>query len=127
MVDAQRDYTPGAGHASEIPFVFASWDTLGAVGMGIKPTANDLEVTARVHGCWVSFAKDGVPNCPGAPTWPPYTNRYDVLMRFDRSATAEHHFRAPQYAAQQAAALPTLDLPKVAPADQPPPSPVKAD
>ena len=127
VVDAQRDHIPGAGHASEIPFVFASWDHLGALGQGIKPTAGDLAVTAQIHGCWVTFARNGVPDCPGAPGWPSYGNRHDILMRFDRSATTQTGFRQPQYSAQQAVVLPTFDLPKVAPEQTPPPPPIKPD
>jgi para-nitrobenzyl esterase len=70
-------------------------------------------VTAIVHGCWVAFAKSGQPACPGAPAWSPYTASHDTLMKFDRNATLVEHYRSAQYAAQQAAALPTLDLPKV--------------
>ena len=73
VVDVERPTSRGAGHATEIPFVFESWDTLGAVGLGIKPTPNDLAVTRLVHSCWVSFAKTGVPACTGAPAWPAFT------------------------------------------------------
>ena len=117
VVDAQRGRTPGAGHASEIPFVFASWDHLGAVGQGIKPTENDLAVTAQIHGCWVNFATQGVPICPGAPGWSPYTGLYDTTMVFNRTASPQTHFRTKAYAAQQAATLPTLELP-IAPPEQ---------
>ena len=110
VVDAQRDTLPGAGHASEIPFVFDSWDTLGVVGMGIKPTANDLAVTRLVHSCWVAFAKVGVPTCSGGVVWPAYTSAADTLIDFDSAATLKAGFRKPQYAAQEAAVLPTLGL-----------------
>ena len=59
VAEALRARDPGAGHASEIPFVFASWDTMGPEGQGLKPSADDLRVTALVHGCWVAFAKSG--------------------------------------------------------------------
>ena len=32
---------PGAGHATEIPFVFDTWDKLGVMAMGVKLTAMD--------------------------------------------------------------------------------------
>ena len=109
MVRATR---PGAGHASEIPFVFASWDTLGVVGEGIKPTPEDLMVTRRMHACWVAFAKTGVPSCAGAPTWPAYTAANDTLLDFDADGVAKLRtgFRKAQYDAQATVILPTLKL-----------------
>ncbi|MDB5479182.1 MAG: carboxylesterase [Caulobacteraceae bacterium] len=114
VAQALRARVPGAGHASEIPFVFASWETMGPEGQGLKPSADDLRVTAVVHGCWVAFAKSGLPVCPGAPAWPPYTGSYDTLMQFDLNPTLKTHYRSAQYIAQQNAVLPTLDLQKVA-------------
>lgn len=129
VAEAQRTHVPGAGHASEIPFVFASWDVMGPEGQGLKPSANDLRVTEIVHGCWVAFAKTSRPTCPEAPDWPPYTGRYDTLMQFALNPTLKTHYRAPEYVAQQKAILPTLDLPAVTPrsAPQPPPLPSSKD
>jgi para-nitrobenzyl esterase len=127
VAEALRSSVPGAGHASEIPFVFASWDAMGPEGQGLKPTADDLRVTGAVHGCWVAFAQSGLPVCPGAPAWPPYTGKYDTLMQFDMNPTLKTHYRQAQYAAQQNAVLPTLDLPKVDREKPPPPLPVDKD
>jgi len=115
VAEAQRSRVPGAGHASEIPFVFASWEAMGPEGQGLKPSAEDLRVTAIIHGCWVAFARTGLPACPGAPQWPPYTGRYDTLMQFDVNPTLKTHYRQAQNVAQQNAVLPTLDLPKITP------------
>ena len=111
-----RAMRPGAGHASEIPFVFASWDTLGVVGEGIKPTPEDLMVTRRMHACWVAFAKTGVPSCVGAPVWPAYTLANDTLLDFDADGVAKVRsgFRKAQYDAQAAVILPTLKLTEAA-------------
>jgi para-nitrobenzyl esterase len=118
---ALKTIAPGPGHAGEIPFVFDSWSTMGPEGEGLKPAPDDLAVTRMVHGCWVAFAKTGVPICPGAPAWPPYSDRYDTLLRFDRAASLETHFRMPQYSALQAAILPTLQLSKITSEPAPPP------
>ena len=129
VAEAQRARVPGAGHASEIPFVFASWDAMGPEGEGLKPSADDLKVTAVVHGCWVAFARSGRPLCPGAPPWPPYTGASDSLMRFDLNPTVKTHYRVAQYDAQQNAMLPTLDLPMSASPNHPsaPPPPASKD
>ncbi|MBL8771541.1 MAG: carboxylesterase/lipase family protein [Phenylobacterium sp.] len=44
----------GVPHAGEIPYVF---DTLSADRAGARMTPRDHAVAARVHGCWVAFAK----------------------------------------------------------------------
>ncbi len=110
--DGLRASVPGAGHDSEIPFVFDSWDHLGALGKGLKLSDEDRAMTALVHSCWVSFAKTGAPVCAGAPAWPPYTRSADTLMNFDAEATPKSGFNEARYDAQEAAMLPTLDLGK---------------
>ena len=123
VAGALRAHVPGAGHASEIPFVFASWDAMGPEGQGLKPSPDDLRITRLVHSCWVAFAKTDLPQCVGAPAWPPYTDRYDTLMQFDSNPVLRTHYRRAQYAAQQRAVLPTLDLPKVTSQDVADPTP----
>ncbi len=109
---AVRAARPGAGHATEIPFVFESWAHLGLLSEGIVPTAEDLAVTRRMHACWVAFAKSGVPSCEGAPAWPAYSAERDTLLDFDADGSAKLRvgFRKSQYDAQAAAMLPKLDL-----------------
>ena len=41
VLDMRRATAPGAGHDSEIPFVFDSWDHLGALGAGLKLSDRD--------------------------------------------------------------------------------------
>ena len=86
--EALRGVLPGAPHGFETPFVFDSWDVMPAVmraafsGSPAGPTAQDRAMTARIHGCWVAFAKSGRPDCEGAPAWPAYDSRSDRLMEF---------------------------------------------
>ena len=103
--EAQRAGVSGAGHAAEIPFVFDSWKSLGPVGGGVSPTAADLAMTTQLHGCWISFAKSGVPVCPGAPAWPGYDNKDDRLIVFGPETRVENHFRSAHYRAQEAVQL----------------------
>jgi para-nitrobenzyl esterase len=44
----------GVPHAGEIPYVF---DTLAADRAGARMTPRDHAVAARMHSCWVAFAK----------------------------------------------------------------------
>ncbi len=108
--EAERATLPGAGHATEIPYVFASWEHLGAVGRGIKPTPADLAMTAKIHSCWVAFAKTSVPTCDGGPAWPAFTAANDSLLDFDVQTSLQTHFRRDHYEAQAASVLPTLAL-----------------
>ena len=103
--EVESGAAPGAGHAAEIPFVFDSWKTLGAAGGGLAPTAADLAMTTKVHGCWVSFAKTGAPLCPNGPAWPAYDSRDDRLIVFGVETHIESHFRNAHYDAQEAAQL----------------------
>ncbi len=112
VLDMQRGKVPGAGHDTEIPFVFDSWSTLGALGAGLTLSDGDKAMTRLVHSCWVAFARSGVPKCEGAAPWPLYRADTDTLMDFDVSPGPRTHFRKTQYDAQEAAVLPTLSLPK---------------
>ena len=110
---AARPFLPGAGHASEIPFVFDTWDKLGVMAMGVKLTAADQAVADAMHGCWVAFARTGVPSCSGGPAWPSYNRARDTLMEFNGAPPVlVTHFRQRQLDAQEAAALPKLELKK---------------
>jgi para-nitrobenzyl esterase len=112
VVEARRGEVKGADHASEIAFVFDSWDHLGILGEGLPVSAADHAVTRVVHSCWVAFAKTGVPTCAGAPAWPAYTTANDELMDFEATPAVARHFRKAQYDAQEAHALMTLGVGK---------------
>lgn len=112
VLDAERATSPGAGHASEIPYVFNSWETLGALRRGMPVSPRDMAVTNLVHSCWVAFARTGAPACGSGPAWPAYTPANDTLMEFDASSGPRQHLRKTQLDAQAARTLPTLGLGK---------------
>ena len=62
-----------AWHGSEIPFVF---DTAS-----FATAEDDRRVVTLMHGCWISFIRSGVPECPGGPAWPAYHAADDRLMQ----------------------------------------------
>jgi hypothetical protein len=55
----------GAGHGSEVTFVFDSV---------ILPGANERKIIDAMQGHWIQFAKTGDPNGPGLTQWPGYTS-----------------------------------------------------
>lgn len=97
------DYVPGilrarrAGvvHGGEIPFVFDSWKAMPMVD-GLL-TAEDRAEVATVHGCWVAFARTGVPTCNGAPAWPAYSAGEDATMNFGTQNAVVRQFDKPAY------------------------------
>ncbi len=68
------DQPNGVPHAGEIPYVF---DTLAADRAGDQMTPRDHAVAARVHSCWVAFAKAApgarVLSCADGFAWPART------------------------------------------------------
>jgi para-nitrobenzyl esterase len=99
---SQRQKTSGAPHASELPYVFASWDKISRRAFLLP--AEDRAMTALVHSCWVAFARSGVPICQGAPAWPAYTVERDELLDLGQVTTVRQHYRETQVNAQERAA-----------------------
>ena len=124
LPQALRALLPGAPHGSELGYVFnspADPPTAPLVPMvaaelrpallatsNVRTSAEDRMMAQRLHDCWVSFAKNGHPVCPGAPAWPAYSKNKDQLMNFDVSTTVQSHVRAAQYDALDRLVLPTI-------------------
>ncbi|TSD93967.1 carboxylesterase/lipase family protein [Skermania sp. ID1734] len=64
----------GAGHATELPYVFGNFGTLNrdpTFWLGGRKTA--MEISGRVQRRWLAFAAHGVPAAiDGSKHWPPY-------------------------------------------------------
>ena len=76
---AARERSPyGAGHGSEVPFVFntlhARW---GAQG---EATAEENELAKIMNTYWANFAKTGNPNGNDLPVWPEYDNQKEEIL-----------------------------------------------
>ena len=83
VAEAKRVKAGGAGHASEIPFVF---DTVGEVDPAAG--AEDRAEGALLSRYWTRFAATGDPNGAGDATWPAYRPATDILMDFKPAAAA---------------------------------------
>ncbi|PZQ59056.1 MAG: carboxylesterase [Phenylobacterium zucineum] len=95
-----------SAHAAEIQYTFEYWGRrtpLSAI------SADDRAMADLMHACWVSFAKDGAPDC-GKQVWPSYDPRADTLMQFGSPSEIRTNLRKPQLDAQDADVLPTLGL-----------------
>jgi para-nitrobenzyl esterase len=69
---------PGAGHATDIEFVFSTLDTKK---LAWRPS--DRKVSEILVSYWTNFAKHGNPNGPGLTPWPPYDEKARELMVLD--------------------------------------------
>ena len=74
----------GAGHASEISYVF---DNLRGRN-GAVVDSKDKEVAVLMNSYWTNFAKTGNPNGDGLPQWPNYDTKNNKLIEFQSDGTA---------------------------------------
>jgi para-nitrobenzyl esterase len=68
----------GAGHGSEVSFVFntlnARWGNPG------EATPQEKELANIMNSYWTNFAKTGNPNGKGLPVWPLYDTKKDEML-----------------------------------------------
>jgi para-nitrobenzyl esterase len=75
---AQQRSPYGAGHGSEVSFVF---NTLNARwGQPGEATNDEKELARIMNSYWVNFAKTGNPNGAGLPNWPLYNNQQQEIL-----------------------------------------------
>jgi para-nitrobenzyl esterase len=94
VLERRRDSQPGAGHGSEIPHIFRSWNQIPFADRLL--TERDKQMTALLSSCWVSFAKTGTPSCDSLPVWQPYSPATDTLMEFAPVSGPRAAFRKTQ-------------------------------
>jgi para-nitrobenzyl esterase len=82
---AQQRSPYGAGHGSEVSFVF---NTLNARwGQSGEATPNEKELAKIMNSYWVNFAKTGNPNGAGLPNWPLYNNQNQSMLDVELDGT----------------------------------------
>ncbi|HEY1056641.1 MAG TPA: carboxylesterase family protein [Emticicia sp.] len=75
---AQQRSPYGAGHGSEVSFVF---NTLNARwGAPAEATPQEKELANTMSNYWTNFAKTGNPNGQGLPNWPLYNNKNQDML-----------------------------------------------
>ena len=95
VAEKRRGRVPGAGHGSEIPYVFDSTDKLPSI-VQMFVTPEDVAMADTLNRYWINFAKTGDPNGSGLPHWPRYGADSDELLLIRPKIEAVAHFRAPQ-------------------------------
>jgi para-nitrobenzyl esterase len=82
-----RQRTPyGAGHGSEVSFVFntlnARWGNSG------EAAPEEKELARIMNTYWTNFAKTGNPNGNGLPNWPLYDTKKDEILDIELDGKA---------------------------------------
>jgi para-nitrobenzyl esterase len=97
-----RPQATTAPHAAEIQYVFEYWGRRTPMSV---VSDEDRAMAAKMHGCWVAFARTGRP----CAEWPAYNPKRDELYDFGGPGVVAG-FRKAQLRAQERIALPTLKL-----------------
>lgn len=90
----RRGKVPGAGHGTEIPFVFNTLERIPAARLLV--TGDDRAMANRLHSHWLSFARSGDPAGRAEGYWPRYTVANDTLLYIGERVEAEAGFRRRQ-------------------------------
>lgn len=90
-----RKDSAGAGHGSEIPYLFGTMDFFESQRNAV--TDEDRIFAKAISACWVAFAKGGTPTCPLAPRWPRYVATKDELVRLSTETEIVAGFRKEQF------------------------------
>lgn len=97
---ARRAASKGAAHGAEIPYVLDNWTLIAPT---LKLSDEEQAVTRLAHSCWLSFARTGRPQCDGAPDWPAYTAKNDVVMELSATPAVRRDLHKARLDAQEAA------------------------
>ena len=68
-----------AFHASEIPYVFGSFDGTPPLWPKVPGTASERKLSDTIIDYWTSFASSGTPRSAGAPAWPAYQGAQNYM------------------------------------------------
>jgi len=79
-----------AFHASELPYVFGTFDRTPPLWPKIPATPEEMRLSDAMSGYWSSFARTGRPRAANEPDWPAFGST-DAYMTFtDAPHTLEH-------------------------------------
>jgi para-nitrobenzyl esterase len=70
-----------AFHASELPYVFGTFDGTPPLWPKVPTTPEETKLSDAMIGYWSSFARTGQPRAANEPDWPPFGSK-DAYMSF---------------------------------------------
>lgn len=77
-------------HASELPFVFGTFDLTPPIWPKIPNTQQEKTLSDAMIGYWTSFARTGHPTAKGEPDWPAYAPAGSYMDITDAPHPATH-------------------------------------
>ena len=90
-----------AFHASELPFVFGTYDRTPPLWPKVPDTASERAFSDAMLDYWASFARDGRPSSANAPAWPAYGS-VQAFMHFADKPVADVKLMPGMYALNEA-------------------------
>jgi para-nitrobenzyl esterase len=77
-------------HASELPYVFGTFDGTPPLWPKIPPTPQETRISDAMIGYWSSFARAGRPKAANEPDWPAFGSTGAYLAFTDAPHPLEH-------------------------------------
>ncbi|MDB5678878.1 carboxylesterase family protein [Sphingomonas bacterium] len=90
-----------AFHASELPFVFGTYDRTPPLWPMVPDTASERAFSDAMLDYWASFARDGRPTSANAPAWPAFGSA-QAYMHFADKPIADTKLMPGMYALNEA-------------------------
>jgi para-nitrobenzyl esterase len=90
-----------AFHASELPFVFGTYDRTPALWPKVPDTASERAFSDAMLDYWASFARNGQPTSANAPAWPAFGS-LQAYMHFAEKPVAKAKLMPGMYALNEA-------------------------
>jgi para-nitrobenzyl esterase len=83
-------------HASELPYVFGTFDGTPPLWPKIPEAAQERRLSDAMIGYWSSFARTGKPQAANEPDWPPFGTT-DAYMKFEEAPQPSDHLLPGMY------------------------------
>ena len=83
-------------HASELPYVFGTFDGTPPLWPKIPEAAQERRLSDAMIGYWSSFARTGKPQAANEPVWPPFGTT-GAYMKFEEAPQPSEHLLPGMY------------------------------